>query len=145
MCTYQQNIQIESLDIRVRKIKRKSNSVKNLAYLLKSSLSLSLLHWSAFFSVQCQLFTFVASGRSSTIQRGSPSPHLAIFPPSQNAACSRLARGPCGKRLHFEGRAVERTRTRTSWTSFTRIAFDLLRRRRLLWKFRELEVRNTAI
>lgn len=28
---------------------------------------------------QCQLFTFVASGRSSTIQRGSPSPHLAII------------------------------------------------------------------
>ena len=27
---------------------------------------------------QCQLFTFVASARSSTIHRGSPSPHLAI-------------------------------------------------------------------
>merc|ERR1719420_1710076 len=64
--------------------------------LLKSSLSLSLLHWSAFFSVQCQLFTLVASGRSSTIQRGSPSPHLAMFPPSsQSAARSRSARGPC--------------------------------------------------
>lgn len=30
---------------------------------------------------QCQLLTLVASARSSTIQRGSPSPHLAIgFP-----------------------------------------------------------------
>lgn len=28
---------------------------------------------------QCQLLTFVASGLSSTIHRGSPSPHLAIF------------------------------------------------------------------
>lgn len=27
---------------------------------------------------QCQLFTLVASARSSTIQRGSPSPHFAI-------------------------------------------------------------------
>lgn len=27
---------------------------------------------------QCQLLTFTASGRSSTIHRGSPSPHLAI-------------------------------------------------------------------
>ena len=29
---------------------------------------------------QCQLLTLVASGLSSTIHRGSPSPHLAIFP-----------------------------------------------------------------
>lgn len=30
---------------------------------------------------QCQLLTLVASARSSTIQRGSPSPHLAIGSP----------------------------------------------------------------
>ncbi len=30
-------------------------------------------------SHQCQLLTFVASARSSTIHRGSPSPHLAMF------------------------------------------------------------------
>lgn len=29
-------------------------------------------------SNQCQLLTFVASGRSSTIHRGSPSPHFAM-------------------------------------------------------------------
>ena len=43
-----------------------------------STFSLALLQASAFFSVQCQLFTLVASGRSSTIHLGSPSPHLAI-------------------------------------------------------------------
>lgn len=31
------------------------------------------------FSYQCQLFTLVPSGLSSTIQRGSPSPHFAIL------------------------------------------------------------------
>ena len=44
-----------------------------------STFSLALLQASAFFSVQCQLLTFVASGRSSTIHLGSPSPHLAIL------------------------------------------------------------------
>lgn len=43
------------------------------------TLILFLLHASAFFSVQCQLLTLVASGLSSTIQRGSPSPHFAII------------------------------------------------------------------
>ena len=39
---------------------------------------------SAFFSAQCQLLTLVPSGLSSTIQRGSPSPHLAISTTEQN-------------------------------------------------------------
>ena len=30
------------------------------------------------YAYQCQLLTLVASARSSTIQRGSPSPHLAM-------------------------------------------------------------------
>ena len=42
-----------------------------------SSVSFSFDHFVAFFSVQCQLFALVPSSRSSTIHRGSPSPHLA--------------------------------------------------------------------
>ena len=51
------------------------------------TLSLALLQASAFFSVQCQLFTLVASGLSSTIHLGSPSPHLAILVLKQIEAC----------------------------------------------------------
>lgn len=51
----------------------------------------ALLHWNAFFSVQCQLFTLVPSTRSSTIQRGSPSPHLAIVTGEAGGARSRIS------------------------------------------------------
>lgn len=52
-------------------------------------------------SHQCQLLTLVASALSSTIQRGSPSPHLAMFSPScrpvtlcaeSRSVCRRLSR-----------------------------------------------------
>uniref|UniRef100_A0A915KSC1 Uncharacterized protein n=1 Tax=Romanomermis culicivorax TaxID=13658 RepID=A0A915KSC1_ROMCU len=55
-----------------------SSASKFISKPTNSSLNLFFDQSEAFFSVQCQLFTLVASGRSSTIQRGSPSPHLAI-------------------------------------------------------------------
>jgi hypothetical protein len=58
---------------------------------------------------QCQLFTFVASARCSTIQRESPSPSLAIT--KQNAVLEshrRLQKNTC---------SLSRTASSTAWAS----------------------------
>lgn len=71
-------------------------------------------HYSTFFwllksTYQCQLLTLVASGRSSTIQRGSPSPHLAIAR-SSFTRCKRnpkRARVVCNRRK-FDDKSLRR-------------------------------------